>query len=126
MAKGTLLQHPTLRGCFLVAMMPPKTRQGRWYPLRLNFNGQGQTVVSQGVLEEISMAEAIHEAYRGMTVVGELHTPEDLGLNPPTQVRGWIADGATLKEFNADQWDTHLKERAAEKKRLLIAKGRAS
>jgi len=109
-----------MRNSFICMMMPPKTDQGVWYPLRLNFDDSAQCVV--GDMSEILLAVAAgHKPLEGLTQAGVLHSPPDLGKNPPTQVKGYIVEDGELKKFNIDDWNGLLKERRIVKKNLRIA-----
>jgi len=112
MAEGTLLQHPTLRNEFLLVHLPAKTEKGADKHFRLSFDNNGQTVVSEGVLEEIAMAVALGFMPDALTPVGILANPIDLGLEPPTQERGYYQDRNDRQyETDATAWSQEVRDR---------------
>jgi len=126
---GTLLQHPTLRNEFLVVSMPRKTPQGADKTFRLNFDKNGQTVVSDGVLDEIALAQSLGFMPDVLTKAGEVNIPDDLGKMPPGQTVGRVQlrDGRMGDTIGAVEWgeDVQARERLRREQKTLAARARA-
>lgn len=123
MAEGTILQHPSIRNRLELVSLPPKTPQGVAKKFWLAWDGLGQCTVSDGVRDEIAMAQALGLYDTELTVAGVKHTPEDLGLNPPEQrvVQEYVPDGMSPRVLSVDEWRQELREVAVMKKARLNA-----
>lgn len=126
MAKGTILQHPTVRNRLELVSIPAKTPQGAAKKFWLAFDGNGQCTVSDGVRDEIAMAVSLGLYPDVLTVAGVKDNPEDLGLKPPEQqiVEEYMPDGTSPRVITVDEWRQEMREQSVAKKAQLNAADR--